>query len=138
MSYLGLFFAGFIAATLLPAFSELGLVALIVSGEGEAWLAWAAATSGNTLGAVVNWLLGVYCLHFQDRKWFPISPERLTQATGWFQKYGRWSLLFAWLPIVGDPLTFAAGVLKVRFPLFLLLVAGGKGARYAVIVWAVS
>lgn len=138
MSYLGLFFAGFIAATLLPAFSELGLAGLIVSGEVEPWPAWAVATLGNTLGAVVNWLLGAYCLRFQDRKWFPISADKLSKATGWFENYGLWSLLFAWLPIVGDPLTFAAGVLKVRFSVFLLLVAIGKGARYGVIVWALT
>jgi membrane protein YqaA with SNARE-associated domain len=138
MNYLGLFFAGFIAATLLPAFSELGLAGLIVSGEAEPWPAWSVATLGNTLGALVNWLLGAYCLRFQNHKWFPISVDKLSKATKWFEKYGQWSLLFAWLPIVGDPLTFAAGVLRVRFWVFLSLVAIGKGARYGIIVWALT
>ncbi len=137
MGYLALFLSGFVAATLLPAFSELGLAAMILSGEGEPVPAWFWATLGNTLGAVVNWFLGAFLLRFQDRRWFPISTENLSIATGWFSKYGVFSLLFAWLPIIGDPLTFAAGVLRVKLLPFVILVAAGKGARYAVIVWAI-
>ena len=101
----------------------------------SAGLLWIAATSGNTLGAIINWWLGRYFIHWQDRRWFPISKEKLEKATVHFNRYGIWSLLFAWLPIVGDPLTFIAGMLRVRLGLFILLVGLGKGLRYAAIVW---
>lgn len=131
--YLGLFFVAFLAATLLPAYSEVLFVGLLAAGYDPLAL-WAWATAGNTLGAAVNWLLGRYLLHYQDRSWFPFKPDALGLAQGWFQRYGIWSLLFSWAPIVGDTLTFIAGLMGVRFPLFLLLTVLGKGARYAIML----
>lgn len=133
--YLGLFLSAFIAATLLPLYSEAVIVALSGAGGFEAVPLVAVATAGNTLGAIVNWALGKYLLHWQDRRWFPFRPDRLERAGRWFRRYGEWSLLFAWTPVVGDPLTFVAGVLKVRIVPFVLLVGIGKGARYAALVW---
>jgi membrane protein YqaA with SNARE-associated domain len=98
------------------------------------WPLWIAATTGNTLGAVLNWLLGKYLLHFQNRRWFPFKPAKLIKAQAVFNRWGMISLLFAWLPIVGDPLTFLAGTLRCRFIPFLLLVAIGKGLRYWVVI----
>ena len=95
---------------------------------------WLWATAGNTLGAAVNWLLGRYLLHFQERRWFPFKTDSLKRAQAWFQRYGVWSLLFAWLPIGGDALTFIAGVMRVRFPIFFVLTGIGKGARYAILL----
>jgi membrane protein YqaA with SNARE-associated domain len=89
-----------------------------------------AATLGNTLGAVVNWLLGRYLLHFQNRRWFYFSRAQIDKAQRWFQRYGYWSLLLAWAPIGGDALTLIAGIMKVRLGLFLLLVGSGKALRY--------
>jgi len=97
-----------------------------------------AASLGNTLGSVANWGLGRFCLHWRDRKWFPVKPKELERASAWFGRYGMGSLLLAWVPVVGDPLTLAAGVLRVRFLPFLLLVAIGKTARYAVLLGAVD
>ena len=97
-----------------------------------------AASLGNTLGSVANWGLGRFCLHWRDRKWFPVKPKELERASAWFGRYGMASLLLAWVPVVGDPLTLAAGVLRVRFLPFLLLVAIGKTARYAVLLGAVD
>jgi membrane protein YqaA with SNARE-associated domain len=137
--YLGLFLVAFLAATLLPAYSEVLFVGLLAAGY-DPWALWAWATAGNTLGAAVNWLLGRYLLHYQDRSWFPFRPDTLGLAQGWFQRYGVWSLLLSWAPIVGDALTFIAGLMGVRFPLFLLLMALGKGARYAMmlgLVWVI-
>lgn len=131
--YLGLFLVAFLAATLLPAYSEVLFVGLLAAGYDPLAL-WAWATAGNALGAAVNWLLGRYLLHYQDRSWFPFKPDSLGLAQGWFQRYGIWSLLFSWAPIVGDTLTFIAGLMGVRFPLFLLLTALGKGARYAIML----
>ncbi len=97
----------------------------------DAATVWLIATSGNTLGSCVNWVLGRYLLQFRDRRWFPFSARQMQRASGWYNRYGLWSLFFAWVPLVGDPLTFAAGVLKVRFWAFLLLVGAGKATRYA-------
>lgn len=128
-SYLVLFGSAFLAATILPFYSEAVLYGLARSGEPAVPLI-ATATLGNTFGAVVNWLLGVYILHFQHRRWFYFKPRQIERAQRWFQRYGYWSLLFAWLPLGGDALTLIAGIMKVRLWLFLILVAVGKSLRY--------
>jgi membrane protein YqaA with SNARE-associated domain len=102
--------------------------------ESNAMLVWGIATTGNTLGSLVNWFLGHYLTRFSDRAWFPFKPEALTKAQARFKRYGAWSLLFAWVPIGGDAITFVAGVMKVPAALFLLLVAIGKGTRYAAVI----
>lgn len=132
-TYLGLFLAAFLAATLVPAASEVWLAGLLAAGHPAPAL-WAVATLGNTLGAVVNWALGRYLLHFQDRGWFPFDPGRLGRAQAWFRRYGVWSLVLAWAPLVGDGLTFLAGVMRVPLGWFVALVAAGKGVRYALVM----
>ncbi len=137
-SYLGLFLTAFLAATLVPFSSEALLVAMQVSGGYPVAGLLAAASLGNTLGAVANWGLGRFCLHWQDRKWFPVKARELDRASAWFNRYGIWSLLLAWVPVIGDPITLAAGVLKTRFLPFLLLVAISKTGRYAVLLGTVE
>jgi membrane protein YqaA with SNARE-associated domain len=131
-AYASLFIAAFAAATVVPAFSEVMLGGLLLEGY-DAFALGAVATAGNTAGAALNWALAVYFLRFKDRGWFPFRTH-LARAQRWFQRYGVWSLLFAWLPFVGDALTFVAGLMRVNFALFLLLVALGKGSRYAVVI----
>jgi membrane protein YqaA with SNARE-associated domain len=132
-AYLGLFFSAFLAATLVPAYSEILFAALVSAGYDPLAL-WLWASTGNTLGSVVNWFLGRYLLRFRDRRWFPFKEKNLARAQSWFQKYGVWSLLMAWLPIGGDALTFVAGIMRVRFPIFIVLTAIGKGSRYAILL----
>ena len=132
-AYLGLFISAFLAATLVPAYSEI-LFASLIAGGYDPLALWLWASSGNTLGSAVNWALGRYLLHFQDRGWFPFKAGNLDRAQTWFQKFGVWSLRFAWLPIGGDALTFIAGVMRVRFVVFIVLTAIGKSARYAVLL----
>jgi len=132
-SYLVLAGTAFVAATLLPFYSEVVLVALLVRGAEPAWLL-AAATLGNTLGAVVNWYLGRFLLRFETRPWFPFKPHQVHRAQAWFLRYGKWSLLMAWLPVGGDALTFFAGVMRVPLGLFVVLTGIGKGVRYAVVI----
>lgn len=136
-AYLSLFVAAFLAATLLPGASEVLFAGLLTAGYQPLSL-WIWATSGNTLGSAVNWLLGRYLLHFQDRRWFPFRADKLGRAQRWFQRYGVWSLLFAWAPVVGDPLTFLAGTMRVPFAVFFVLTAVGKGARYAFLLGLVA
>lgn len=137
----GLFLAAFLAATLVPAQSEAVLVGLILAGGQPVWLLLAVATVGNVLGSVVNWALGRLLHRLVQQRWLPVSARQIDRAAGWYVRWGYWSLLGAWLPVVGDPLTLAAGVLREPFWRFLLLVTLAKGGRYAVLaavvtVWA--
>ena len=134
ISYLLLFGSAFLAATILPFSSELLLFAMLRDG-GDPLLLVVIATLGNTLGAVVNWLLGVYLLRFQDRRWFYFSRDQIARAQRWYRRYGFWSLLFAWMPLGGDALTLIAGIMKLRLWLFLLLVGSGKGLRYILVIY---
>lgn len=134
MTYSLLFASAFLAATILPFYSEVVLFAMIRAGE-PAGLLLALATAGNTLGAVVNWGLGRYLLHFQHRKWFYFKPAQIQNMQAWFQKYGVWSLLLAWMPIGGDPLTLVAGIMRVNLWLFIMLVGLGKMLRYVAVIY---
>lgn len=107
--------------TLLALYGGLFLTALV------------AATLGNSAGSAVNWWLGRYLTRFQDRRWFPFSPESLRKAEGWYHRYGRWTLLCSWMPVIGDPLTLVAGTLREPLPSFLLLVVLAKLGRYLVV-----
>ena len=134
MGYLILFGSSFLAATILPFYSEFVLFALLRQGE-DPLLLVATATMGNTLGSFVNWFLGLYVLHFQNKRWFYFKPKQILAAQKWFRRYGKWSLLFAWLPIGGDALTLIAGIMRVHWLPFLLLVGFGKALRYALIAY---
>ena len=131
--YLLLFVTAFAAATILPFYSEVLLVSLLLAGFSPPWL-WLAATIGNTLGAVVNWYMGKYLVHFENRSWFPFKANKLHRVQRWYQKFGVWSLLLSWAPIGGDALTFIAGMMRVKLWQLVVLCAIGKGARYAVVI----
>jgi membrane protein YqaA with SNARE-associated domain len=135
-AYAGLFAAAFIAATLLPAQSELVLAGLLVAGNQPAWALLAVASVGNVAGSVVNWALGRGVARFRDRGWFPVREAALARAEGWYRRWGRWSLLLSWAPVIGDPLTVAAGVLREPFLPFLALVTAAKVGRYLVVAAA--
>ena len=132
----GLFLSAFIAATLLPAQSELVLAGMIAGGMQPVWLLVLTATLGNVLGSVVNWLLGRFFSQLQNRSWFPVKKEHLQRAEKWYHKYGRWSLLLSWAPVIGDPLTLAAGLLREPLPFFLAIVGAAKLIRYLVVALA--
>ena len=137
MLYLTMFASAFLAATVVPFASEITLAATLAAGGDVRGLV-VVATLGNTLGAAVNWGLGRCIERFRDRQWFPADARRLARAQAWFRRYGVWSLLLAWVPIVGEPLTVLAGAMRVRIVPFLILVATGKGLRYVVLVLAVQ
>lgn len=135
-AYLGLFFAAFGAATLLPLQSEAVLVGLLLSERYWLWALLAVATLGNVLGSLLNWWLGRGIERFRDRRWFPVTPAHLEKARQHYQRYGHWSLLLSWVPVIGDPLTLVAGVMREPLGRFLLIVTLAKGARYAVVALA--
>jgi membrane protein YqaA with SNARE-associated domain len=133
IAYLGLFTSALIAATVLPVQSEAVLVGLLTASTSSVTALLVVATTGNVLGAVINWGLGRSLLRWRERRWFPASDRQLARAEGWYRRYGRWSLLGSWLPVVGDPLTVVAGVLREPLVPFLILVTLAKGARYLVL-----
>ena len=137
-TYLSLFIISFLAATLFPLSSEITLASLLSVSEHNPYTLIGAASLGNILGSVFNWLLGFYLFKYINKKWFPFKERQINNASKRFEKFGAWSLLFAWLPIIGDPLTFVAGILKVNLLLFLVLVAVGKISRYLFVYAMIS
>ena len=93
----------------------------------------AVASLGNVLGSVANWLLGRYIRKFGGKWWFPVKEPALRRAQNYYGRYGRWSLLLSWVPIIGDPLTVAAGVLGEPLLRFVALVTLAKVSRYLVL-----
>ena len=131
--YAALFLSAFLAATIFPAQSELVLSGLLVLGGQPWWALVLVAMAGNTLGSLTNWLIGRFVHRLRDKRWFPVTRQNLEKAEGWYRRYGRWSLLLSWAPIVGDPLTLAAGILREPLWSFLILVGCAKLARYLVV-----
>ena len=138
MIYLSLFAISFLAATILPFSSELTLAGLIATSDYDNLLLLIAASFGNVLGSVVNWALGSYSRNLTTKKWFPFKETQIERSSKWFRKFGKWSLLFAWVPVVGDPLTLVAGILRVKFIDFIILVAIGKVSRYIFVFYLIG
>jgi len=135
--YLAAFTSAFLGATVLPLVADAVLAAALAGGA--AWFGLVlAATLGSTLGAVLFWWFGRAIERFRERRWFPASPQQLERAETWYQRYGVWSLLLAWIPILGDGLTVAAGVMRVGIVRFCVLVAIGRGLRFAAMVLALD
>ena len=137
LGYFGLFVSAFLAATILPLSSEVVLSALLLKGLSPIALV-CIATTGNVLGSLANYALGYWACIGIIKKWLKISDAEFARAEPHFVKYGLFSLCFAWVPIIGDPLTVIAGILRVRLFWFLILVTAGKLMRYVVISYLVS
>ena len=132
--YLSLFISAFAAATILPAQSE-ALLAYQVSISPDAVVQLiAVATLGNVLGATFNWWLGRLTENLRAKKWFPVNEKQLQKAERFYGRYGRYSLLLSWVPIIGDPITIVAGILREPLLSFVLLVTVAKCARYVFVV----
>ena len=134
----GLFASAFLSATLLPGTSEIALAGVLAGGLASVGVAIAVATFGNTLGSLVNWGLGRFGATWREHPRFPVSPEKLARYEAWYARYGVWSLLMSWVPLIGDPLTVVAGLMRTPAPIVVALVALAKGARYAVVAGAVQ
>ncbi|MDD2291347.1 MAG: DedA family protein [Aliarcobacter sp.] len=132
MTYLILFITAFISATLFPLGSEALLIYDITQGY-NIYLLLFSATFGNSLGSVVNYFLGLKGEEYLINKKL-LNEKYILKAKSYFDKYGAWSILFSWLPIIGDPITFVAGVLKYDFKKFLILVIIAKFSRYLFLV----
>jgi membrane protein YqaA with SNARE-associated domain len=129
----GLFFAALLAATPVPFNSEVPFIAMQAAGWPLLTLV-VVASIGNVLGSCITYGLGRGIGGWRDHPRFPIRPDQLARAEAWFRRWGRWSLLLSWAP-GGDVLVAVAGLLRVPFPVFLILVAVAKTARYVALGW---
>jgi len=136
MIYLTLFTVAFISATLFPMGSEALLVYDISQGHSMILL-WGFATAGNTLGSMVNYWFGLKGEMYLEEKGY-LSAKKMQKSRAFFDKYGGWTLLLSWAPVIGDPLTFIAGVLRYDFKWFSLIVTVAKGTRYAIVIFLAS
>lgn len=135
--YSGMFLSAFLAATILPLGSEVLFGALLLQTLNPVSLV-AIATFGNVLGSLLNYALGIWGGVALAKRWLKLSDTDILKAEQRFQRLGQWSLLLAWVPIIGDPLTVIAGFLRVPLLWFLVLVTIGKLVRYSVLAYVVS
>jgi membrane protein YqaA with SNARE-associated domain len=138
MEYISIFFLSFLAATIILFSSEVGLFSYMAVGKFNNELLLIFASLGNILGSCVNYILGLYIIKLKTKSWFPFKDNQILKATNWFNRFGVYSLFFAFLPIVGDPLTLIAGMFRVSFIKFIILVSFGKILRYLLIYYGVS
>ena len=136
--YASLFISSFLSSTILPGHSEIILTTFIFLKKYPIIDLIFFASIGNILGSILNWCIVYFLTNLKDRKWFPINKSQLTRASSWFLKYGKWTLFFSWVPIIGDPLTIIAGIFRVPIYTFILIVSLAKTIRYVVISLVVT
>jgi len=127
-----LFFSALISSTLFPGGSEVLLLYQLNEG-GHVIALVLVATAGNVLGSLITYGMGRLGNEAVHQKWLRISAAQTERTEQWFNKYGKPSLLLAWLPIVGDPLCLIAGLLRCNLITFLILVTIGKLLRYTIL-----
>ncbi|MDD4998209.1 MAG: DedA family protein [Syntrophales bacterium] len=132
--YFGLFVLSFLASTLLPVGSEWLLILMLLKGN-DPLATVSIATIGNYLGSCTTWAIGIWGGPLLVRRILRIDPATEEAAVRFYRRYGVWSLLLSWMPIIGDPICLVGGILKVDFTRFSLLVFTGKLVRYAVVSW---
>ncbi|WP_112321821.1 YqaA family protein [Oceanibium sediminis] len=132
-----LFAAAFGAATLLPFQSEIVLGALYFRQDAPVWALLCVASVGNTLGSVLNWVIGRWIEHFRHSRWFPVSDTQLERAQEWYIRWGLWSLLISWAPF-GDAVTVVAGIMRCPLWAFVVIVGAVKTLRYAIVLWGLA
>ncbi len=137
MAYLTLFISAFAAASLLPLQSEAVLIGLLLQQQYLVWLLLLSASIGNILGSCLNWYLGIKIEQYKHKSWFPFSQSKMDKAAQMYHKYGYWSLLLSWTPIIGDPITLIAGLMRENFLRFLVMVSIAKTGRYLFLYWVV-
>lgn len=128
-----LFLSAFLSATLLPGTSEIALTGMIAGGHVPVIAAILTATIGNTLGSCFNWGIGRFFAGFQSHRWFPVPAVKFDYYSDWFRRWGVWSLLMSWVPVIGDPLTVIAGAARTPIVIFTLIVFIAKGIRYLMV-----
>ena len=127
-------------ATIIPFGSEVYFITLLSLDKYNNFILFLVVSVGNVLGSLFNWICGFYINFFIKKSWFPINNKTIDRGNKLFKKYGKWSLLISWFPLIGDPITFAAGTFRYPIIPFLVLVSIGKVGRYLIIylsiIWA--
>jgi len=136
-TYIALFLVSFLAATIVPLGSEWLLASMIIAGNSLPATV-AVASSGNYLGSVTTYLIGIFGGLYLMRNILKIDEEKESRAKNFYKKYGSWTLLLSWLPVIGDAFCLVGGMAKVNFIKFSLLVFSGKAARYLFVALAAS
>jgi len=129
-----LFVVSFLAATVLPLGSEWLLVLMIAQGFSITETVIAASV-GNYVGSCTTFVIGLYGSTFIINKVLRIDSTQLERAKRIYEKYGTWSLLMSWFPIIGDPICLVAGIFKVGWLRYSVLVFIGKFIRYATVAY---
>jgi len=132
MDYLYLFFIAFLSATVFPLGSE-ALLLYNLTTDLNVYILFISATIGNTIGSIVNYYIGLKGEKFLARKKI-IKKEKVIKTKRFFDKYGGYTLLFSWVPIIGDPITIVAGMLRYDLKKFLYLTLISKGIRYIFVI----
>jgi len=132
-----LFFSALISSTLFPGGSEALLVYRLQETTNNPYILVLTVTLGNVLGSVITYYMGKYGFQM-SHEWFQISDKKVKHAEQQFNRWGAPALLFAWLPIIGDPLCLIAGSLRYPFLTFVILIGIGKLARYACLAWLLT
>ena len=129
-------------ATIIPFGSEVYFITLLSLDTYNHFILFLVVSVGNVLGSLFNWICGFYINFFIKKSWSPINNKTIDRGNKLFKKYGKWSLLISWFPLIGDPITFAAGTLRYPIIPFLVLVSIGKVGRYLIIylsiIWAIN
>ena len=125
-------------ATIIPFGSEAYFITLLSLEKYNHFILFFVVSVGNVLGSLFNWVCGFYINFFIKRSWFPINNKIIDRGNKLFKKYGKWSLLISWFPLIGDPITFAAGTLRYPIIPFLVLVSIGKVGRYLIIYLSIT
>ena len=129
-------------ATIIPFGSEVYFITLLSLEKYNHFILFLVVSVGNVLGSLFNWVCGFYINFFIKKSWFPINNKIIDRGNKLFIKYGKWSLLISWFPLIGDPITFAAGTLRYPIIPFLVLVSIAKVGRYLIIylsiMWAIN
>jgi len=137
LGYLGLFLAGFLAATILPFSSESALAVALLNGL-DSFSCLFVITIGNWLGSITTYGIGYLGKVEWIEKYFKISHQKILKTQKRFKKYGSLLALFVWVPIIGDVFALSLGYFKVNFTLTALFMLIGKFTRYAVIVYLLN
>jgi len=133
VEHLYLFINSFISATLFPLGSEALLLYYLSENFNYIYLL-AIASIGNTFGSILNYWFGLKGEQYLLSKKM-IKEKNIKKYKKYFDKYGAYTLLLSWMPIVGDGFTLIAGSLKYDIKRFIILVFISKFSRYSFIIF---
>lgn len=131
LGLLGLFIGCMLAATVVP-FSSEALVAGAMLLDYKLWVVVLVAALGNTTGGMISFLMGWLCKWEWLEKWFRVKREKLMRVHDRVSRYGLWAALLTWMPVVGDLIAIAMGLMRMNHWWTMLLMFVGKLARYVV------